>query len=142
MDISHAKKMMDAFYEAKRILDALPPLPEGLNRSCINTLDALEQMSESGRRVRVSDAADFQNLPRPGVTRTVSLLEKKGLLVKKQDPEDRRAVYLELTEQGREILQKYVSEYFQSLIRRLEGISNAETDEMIRTIHKIGGALK
>ena len=35
MDIELLKRMMDAFYQAKRIRDMLPPLPEGVTSSYI-----------------------------------------------------------------------------------------------------------
>lgn len=142
MDAEHAKKMMDAFYEAKRIRDQLPPLPEGIHPSYINTLDALLALSEKGDFVRVSDVAVYQHLPRPGVTRTVKEMASLGLIRKKANEKDRRVIHLEITREGEKLYQKYVKDYFSGLTGRLASVSDQEVEEMIRTIHKVQEALK
>ena len=143
MDSQHARAMMDAFYEAKRIRDQLPPLPEGVCSSYIRTLDALHQLlARSDGLVRVSDVADFQHLPRPVVTWTVKEMEAGGLVVKRADANDRRVVHLEMTEQGEALYQTYVTEYFDGLTQKLSGVSNEETETMVRTIHEIRDALQ
>lgn len=141
MNAQHAKQMMDAFYEAKRIRDQLPPLPEGVHPSYINTLDAVLQLSEGGNPVRVSDVADFQHLPRPGVTRTVREMTSLGLLRKKTNEKDRRVIHLEVTPKGEKLYQTYVEKYFGGLTKRLDTVSDQEVEDMIRTIHKIREAL-
>lgn len=142
MDAEHAKKMMDAFFEAKRIRDQLPPLPAGVHASYIHTLDAVSQLSERQEQVRVSDVAEFQRLPRPGVTRTVKEMEAAGLIRKSADEKDGRVVHLEMTDKGRALYETYVQEYFGALTKKLDEISNEEADEMIRVIHKAGEALR
>lgn len=142
MDAGHAKKMMDAFYEAKRIRDQMPALPEGIHPSYINTLDALLELSKKGDFVRVSDVADYQHLPRPGVTRTVKEMASLGLIRKKANEKDRRVIHLEITREGEKLYQKYVEDYFSGLTGRLASVSDQEVEEMIRTIHKVQEALK
>ena len=82
MTIELIKRLLDACYEAKRIRDMLPPLPDGVTSSYIHFLDVIEQMEKNGTSVKVSDISDALNLPRPGVTRTVKEMEKKGYLTK------------------------------------------------------------
>ena len=80
MTIELIKRLLDACYEAKRIRDMLPPLPDGVTPSYIHFLDVIEQMEKNGTSVKVSDISDALNLPRPGVTRTVKEMEQKGYL--------------------------------------------------------------
>ena len=68
------------FYQAKRIREMLPPLPEGVMPSYIQYLDAIQKLEKKDIHVKVSDISDVMNLPRPGVTRTVKEMEKKGYL--------------------------------------------------------------
>ena len=82
MTIELLKSMMDACYQAKRIRDMLPPLPEGVTSSYIQYLDIIEKMQHQGMRVKISDISDRLSLPRPGVTRTVKEMEQKGYLKK------------------------------------------------------------
>ena len=80
MNIALIKRMMDACYQAKRVRDLLPALPDGVLPSFIQYLDAIQTLEQQGVQVKVSDLSDALSLPRPGVTRTVKDMEARGLL--------------------------------------------------------------
>lgn len=130
------KRMFDACYQAKRVREMLPPLPKGIMPSYIQYLDVIRSLEEQGIPVKVSDISDAMQLPRPGVTRTVKDMEQKGLIVKKDSPDDGRVTYISSTEAGRLLSQKYDLQYFSELSPYLEDISEEEADCMIRTIGK------
>ena len=134
MNISLIKRMMDACYQAKRVRDLLPALPDGVLPSFIQYLDAIQTLEQQGVQVKVSDLSDALSLPRPGVTRTVKDMEARGLLTKHTSPEDGRVTYLTITEAGRAISRKYDAEYFSSLVPALEVIPEEDAETMIRTI--------
>ena len=52
MTIELIKRLLDACYEAKRIRDMLPPLPDGVTPSYIHFLDVIEQMEINGTSVK------------------------------------------------------------------------------------------
>ncbi|CBL10744.1 MarR family transcriptional regulator [Roseburia intestinalis] len=79
MTAEKIKRMLDACYLAKRIRELLPELPEGVTPAYIQYMDVIHSQQESKERVKVSDISDTLKLPRPGVTRTVKEMEKKGL---------------------------------------------------------------
>ena len=120
MTIELIKRLLDACYEAKRIRDMLPPLPDGVTPSYIHFLDVIEQMEKNGTSVKVSDISDALNLPRPGVTRTVKEMEKKG--------------YLTITGEGKKLSAKYNEQVFNALLPELETISDEDAECTIRTI--------
>ena len=97
MNIALIKRMMDACYQAKRVRDLLPALPDGVLPSFIQYLDAIQTLEQQGVQVKVSDLSDALSLPRPGVTRTVKDMEARGLLTKHTSPEDGRVTYLTIT---------------------------------------------
>lgn len=130
------KRMLDACYQAKRIREMLPPLPEGIMSSYIRYMDMIQELQKQKVHVRVSDLSDVLNIPRPGVTRTIKEMEKKGLVQKISSPDDGRVTYLSLTEHGKKISEKYNENYFNELIPYLDGISDADADCMIQTIQK------
>ena len=130
------KRMFDAFYQAKRIRDMLPPLPQGVMPSYIQYLDAIHSLQKEKKDVRISDLSDVMNLPRPGVTRTVKEMETKGYLQKLTSPDDGRVTYISITEKGEMLSRKYDQDYFSSLAPYLSEISEEEADNMIRTIGK------
>lgn len=120
----------------KACRDLLPPLPDGVTSSYIQYLDVIQRLEAKGVRARVSDLSDALNLPRPGVTRTVKEMERKGYLQKQVSAEDGRVTYLLLTDAGRLLSKKYDSDYFQSLVPCLDDIPEADAECTIRTIEK------
>ena len=132
-----AKRMMDACYLAKRVREMLPELPEGVAPSYIHYLDIIEQLENKGNRVKISDISDILGIPRPGVTRTVKEMEKKGLLRKISSEEDARMIYIVATDEGRKLSAKYNTRYFGELSELLCNISEEEIDNMIKSIDKI-----
>ena len=101
------KRMFDAFYQAKRIRDMLPPLPQGVMPSYIQYLDVIHSLQREKKDIRLSDISDAMNLPRPGVTRTVKEMKAKGYLQKLMSPDDGRVTYISITEKGENLSRKY-----------------------------------
>ena len=116
------KEMLDACYQAKRIREMLPPLPQGVMPSYIQYLDVIQSLEKQDVHVKVSDISDELNIPRPGVTRTVKEMEKKGYLRKLASPDDGRVTYISITEEVLSV--------------ELNDISEEDADCMIRTIEK------
>ena len=137
MTTKKIKEMLDACYQAKRIREMLPPLPEGVMPSYIQYLDAIQKLEKKDIHVKVSDISDIMNLPRPGVTRTVKEMEQKGYLKKTVSPEDGRVTWLTLTETGQALSQKYNQECFSILADYTEEISEEDAECMIRTMDRL-----
>ncbi len=136
MTAEKIKRMLDACYLAKRVRELLPALPEGVTPAYIQYMDVIQQLQGQGRKVKVSDISDTLKLPRPGVTRTVKEMEKKGYLQKTASEEDGRITYLILTEKGIALSEKYDKNYYSQLLNYMDDISEEEADIMIHTIDK------
>ena len=128
------KEMLDSCYMAKRILDMLPKLPEGVLPSYVRYLETIIELEEKNQKVKVSDVSEVLNLPRPGVTRTIHAMEEK--LKKETAKHDGRVTYVTVTKEGKMIFEKYNKDYFQKLALCLNHVSNDEADCMIQTIEK------
>ena len=137
MDISTIKALLDACYQAKRVRDLLPALPNGVSSSHIQYLDIIEQLENRGMKVKISDISDTLHLPRPGVTRTVKEMEDKGFLKKTTSDADGRITYLSITEAGKKLSQTYNDRFFSQLAPLLTDISQEEANCTIRTIEKL-----
>lgn len=87
--------------------------------------------------MRVSDISDALGLPRPGVTRTVKEMEAKGYLTKSASPDDGRVTYITATEAGRQLWDKYDTQYFSELLPALQDIPEEDAACMIRTIERL-----
>ena len=136
MKSEKVKEMLDSCYMAKRILDMLPKLPEGVLPSYVRYLETIIELEEKNQKVKVSDVSEVLNLPRPGVTRTINAMEEKGYLKKETAKHDGRVTYVTVTKEGKMIFEKYNKDYFQKLALCLNRVSNDEADCMIQTIEK------
>ena len=130
------KKVMDACYLAKRVRDMLPALPGGVTSSHIHYLDKIQQLQSMKDKVRVSDISDMLGLPRPSVTKTIKDMENLGFVKKLTTKEDGRVVYIQITDAGKALIDKYVDEYFTSLSKELTDITDEEANVMIEVVEK------
>lgn len=130
------KRVMDACYLAKRVRDMLPALPGGVTSSHIHYLDKIQQLQSMKDKVRVSDISDMLGLPRPSVTKTIKDMENLGFVKKLTTKEDGRVVYIQITDAGKALIDKYVDEYFTSLSKELTDITDEEANVMIEVVEK------
>ena len=130
------KEVMDACYQAKRIRDMLPALPGVVTQYHIHYLDTLSKLEKTEGKVKVSDISENLGLPRPSVTKTVKDMEKLGFVEKETTETDGRFVYIKTTRTGRDLVDKYVDEYFGNLSEDLGGITDEDADKMIEVVEK------
>ncbi|MGP3967462.1 MarR family winged helix-turn-helix transcriptional regulator [Streptomyces sp. 6N223] len=85
---------------------------EDFNRFCIRipaleklpftTLSVLDTLAFRGP-MRLSELTRTEQISQPGITQLVTRLEREGLVERRPDPSDGRAVLVHITEAGREI---------------------------------------
>lgn len=131
------KQVMDACYQAKRVRDMMPKLPNGVTPTHIHYLDVITKLELDGAEVKVSDISDELGLPRPGVTKMIKDMEHLGFVEKKSSETDGRIVYIRSTQTGRDLVCKYVDEYFTGLGESLTDITDEDADTMIATVEKL-----
>lgn len=142
MTLENIKEMLDSFYTAKRILDLLPSLPEGVSSSYIRYLDMIEKLGKEKKDVRVSDISDALELQRPGVTRTLKEMEEKGYITKSTSSSDARVTYLEISDKGEKLSKKYNEDVFLPLLDSLSSITDEEVKTLVGTIEKFYSSIE
>jgi DNA-binding MarR family transcriptional regulator len=113
----------------------------GLNRGEVGALSALRiagpphQLSPTrlGKGLMLSSA---------GVTSRVDRLERRGLVRRLPDPDDRRGVIVELTDQGRDVVDAAVAALTVSDRDLMERLDPAEIEQLERLLRKFLGGLE
>lgn len=88
--------------------------------------DALNYLAVANRYSRNPSAlADFLGSTRGTVSQTLIALERKGLIARRTDPRDRRAIALELTREGRALLESGDETAVERAARGISGANQA-----------------
>lgn len=75
---------------------------------------------------RITDLAELEGVRQPTCTGLVNTMEAEGWVARSGDASDRRAVLVELTDRGREILDGITAARAEVLDRYLRGLSDEE----------------
>jgi len=102
---------------------------EGSTALSPSQVSALASVDEFGP-LRISALATLESVGAPVATRIVASLEELDLLKRTDDPDDKRASLVELSDHGRDVLAALWSERTVGLSSRLERLSPAERNRL------------
>ena len=110
---------------------------------CDMTLGQCNALIEVGRAgvLSVNQLADKLNLDKSTISRVSDKLVLDGLLLRQEDPNDRRYVVLKLTKQGMQSytnLEQRMNAYFEQV---MAGVDPAERAAMLRGLQTLAAAL-
>jgi DNA-binding MarR family transcriptional regulator len=95
-----------------------------VRRFNFSTLSVLHTLARSGP-LRLTDLLATEQLKQPALTSLVAKLERDGLLRRRPDPSDGRAMLLSLTRQGRQIVRSRHA----NRVAKLSHLVNQLTDD-------------
>ena len=84
-----------------------------------------------------AELADEAGVKRATMTGLVDTLEKDGLVTRKNDSADRRAVLVKLTRAGRRLLDQMLPGYFAAVTKMLQPLNGAERKQFVMLLQKI-----
>ena len=96
-------------------------------------LHMLTQKQEMGQEQLVEQL----DISKPAVSRALDTLERKGLVTRQQDPDDRRMHRVRLTDQAREIGPAVEQAYNQLYGLAMQGISQEELDYFVKLFSRM-----
>lgn len=94
---------------------------------------ALRYLNQHNRNM-LSDLAEGLNISNAAVTKMTDRLEKKGLVERVNFAKDRRAITLQLTELGKELIQKADQAEIKAWQTVIERMDNQKRDALVRGI--------
>jgi DNA-binding MarR family transcriptional regulator len=84
-----------------------------------------------------SQCADRTGVTRATITGLVDGLEKDELVARKPDPEDRRSVYIQLTQKGQQLLDRMLPDHFCRTTNLMGNLSTTEKKTFIKLLAKL-----
>lgn len=101
--------------------------------------DVLATLRRSGpaQRLSAGELARQTLVTTGGLTLRVKRLEREGVVRRERDPDDHRMVYVELTDAGRELVDRAADVHFEKLARMLDGLTPGERDDLARLLGRL-----
>jgi DNA-binding MarR family transcriptional regulator len=92
-----------------------------------STLSVLHTLSRNGP-LRLTDLTATEQLKQPAITSLVARLERDGLVSRRRDPRDGRAVLLSLTREGRQIVRSRHADRMANLSRLVDRLDDQDRE--------------
>jgi DNA-binding MarR family transcriptional regulator len=106
------------------------------------TMIAVLRREGPPHRLAVTRIADLLVRPTGGITQLIDRIERRGLVTRMVDPEDRRRVLVQLTPAGLELAARGQVEYDTVRTRVLGRLSGAQTDRADLAVRELLAALE
>ena len=126
---------MVTFERVFGLLRRVLPVDE-LSLTAASTLHRLEL----GGARRLTELAGLEGVTQPAMTQLVSRLERAGLAGRRADPQDGRVVLVEITDRGREVMQRRRearTQRLNDLLATLEDDDRAAISAALPALHRL-----
>ncbi len=134
---AHVKLLRAAQSVRAAVEESLDLTGAGPSESQFGVLEALHHLGPMSQRTL--GAKLFTS--NPNVTAIADALEKRGLVRRARSEQDRRNVIVELTPEGRKLIQKIFPPHVARLVEVYSALTAAEQDELGRLAKKLGLAV-
>jgi len=127
-----------------RIVRRLTRLSGGLDEGPALTATqrvALIETVEAGSPIRLHDLAERLGVTAPTASRAVDGLVEHGMLERRPDPADRRAVRISLTAEGRSLVDERKSRLLAAFLPAVATMPPADQERLVELLTELDGAL-
>lgn len=121
-----------------RLNRRLAAAPGGLSHGLLMSLATIAKRGP----IRLAELAQIEQVSAPSMTRTVAELEARGLVVRDVDPDDRRAIRLEITSAGVDAILRARAARADVVARMLDGLDAADLDTIEAALPALERALE
>lgn len=100
-----------------------------LTAAAFDVLACLRRSGPEQRRT-AGQLAELGLITSGGITQRIDRLEKDGLVTRVRDDEDRRKVYVQLTPEGRKVIDEILAIHFDEQEDMLQGLTRSERSQL------------
>lgn len=137
MDAESLKRLLDSCFVAKRLVETLPELPNGMKPRHIHVMDVIYEIQNAGKPCRVSDVSSTLNITMPSITKLIQELDRLGMVEKYADADDKRVALLKLTDEGIACVERHVVDFHGEWVEYLSDITDEQVKEVIGIIERL-----
>jgi len=112
-----------------------------LSTAAFDVLASLRRSSPDYRRT-AGQLAEIGLISSGGLTQRIDRLERDGLVRRVRNPDDRRVVYIELTEEGRLLIDTVLQHHFAQQNGFLAGLTRNEQKQLSQLLSKLEVSLE
>ncbi len=138
----HAARLLDEIGVFRKVWENVQP-PPPFKKGDIMLLGMMlekEKMGESP--LTAKNLAQMLKQTPPGISQRVNALVDMGLISRKADENDRRVMFISLTEQGRRIAEKALEHMLEQLSKALEVMGKEDTKQLLFLLHTFSDAMQ
>lgn len=138
MKVSQIAYRLQSLFEQKILAEYFALFKGRLGRIQVEVLNYLYDHGE----VRIQELVNTLNIPKQHASKILWRLEEEGLVFKRVDPEDKRAVLFALNEAGLAFIDKQVESSNRMFERRIEKLTPAEKEKLISAMEQMVSILE
>jgi DNA-binding MarR family transcriptional regulator len=99
--------------------------------------NALAVIDGAGGPISPSQISERTIVPSATMTATLDLLENRGLVLRRQNPEDRRGILVEVTDEGRALVDSLLAGVRAVEVATMSALTLAERKQLLRLLSKV-----
>lgn len=140
MEQAEKEKLLEALHSLKKA-QTWPSSMAGIPRGEYFMLHMIhhltKKLNESETGAKITDLSKAAQMSRPAVSQMLNSLENKKLIERAMDKSDRRVVFVKLTDNGKDQLEKTHQQFHCWLDQIIEELGAEDTAELARLVNKL-----
>lgn len=133
--------LLNSLMRMKRSMLSFRAICGNPHLSVIGLLAVKEYQMLTHEGAKISDIAKKLVISKPAATQIINDYEKKGLILRKTDNNDKRITYIRLTEEGEKSLKQSKEELHKAFDIVVDNLGEEDFEEFIRLIKKFNDSL-
>lgn len=140
MTASRKQELMEALHKLKRAA-RFNVTKGGLSKGECYLLQQIEKRNreteDGAPGVRISDLSAHAHMSKPAVSQMLNVLEEKNMVLRIMTKDDRRVVYVALTQDGQAALDRFFHLADAAMDRMISRLGEEDTDLLIRLVNRL-----
>ena len=140
MTVSQRQELLEAMHKLKKASQFDVHNGELSRGECflLQQISKRKDAPEDGAPgVRISDLSASARMSKPAVSQMLNVLEDKGMVRRITTKNDRRVVYVALTEDGKSVLSRFFQRADAMMDKLISRLGTEDTDLLIRLINRL-----